>query len=81
MRVLPPTQKKKSARINVMCFKACLELCEVFRNASSHKTRPHCIPGMPKDEGGLGPSYKTIYDMIIVNNILGAAYTNFDHPP
>jgi hypothetical protein len=29
-----------------MCFSyanACLELCEVFRNASSHKMRPHCF--------------------------------------
>lgn len=32
-----------------------------------------------KNGGGLGPSYMTIYDVIIVNNILGAAYTNFDH--
>jgi hypothetical protein len=24
-----------------MCFKTCLELCEVFRNAFSHKMRPH----------------------------------------
>jgi hypothetical protein len=25
-----------------MRFKTCLELCEVFRDASSHKMRPHC---------------------------------------
>jgi hypothetical protein len=26
-----------------MCFKTCLELCEVFRKAISHKVRPRCI--------------------------------------
>jgi hypothetical protein len=32
--------QKNSARI--MCFVTCLELCEVFRKASSHKMWPHC---------------------------------------
>jgi hypothetical protein len=33
-------------RRRIMCCSyanACLEICEVFRNASSHKMRPHCF--------------------------------------
>jgi hypothetical protein len=38
--------KKNSARVIYVLQnykKTCLELCEVFRNASSRKTGPHCV--------------------------------------
>jgi hypothetical protein len=43
MRKVSNNENLKKFGKNQNYEKICLELCEVFTNASSHKMRPHCI--------------------------------------
>jgi hypothetical protein len=75
----PPQIRHKSR--TYICFKACLELCEVFRNESSHKTRPNCISLKQKEYAGKFfefteyppvpiPVYLTVYEFSKIQFIL-----------
>jgi hypothetical protein len=53
-----------------MCFRTCLELCEVFRNASLHRMRPHCS-SWKKDRSCVSPcatlSHRNVLSIVILS--------------
>jgi hypothetical protein len=85
-----PSPSKKFPQEWVMCFKICLEICEILKRASSHKMRPHssqfevsyyhniCLEGLRKTRRGFR---NEIWTRDLINTKYGQKLLNRDVKP